>query len=79
MIKVDLTATLAIYLFILVVGFLIVWLISDYSRKDKTTATKKNSIWQCGVCTHIYLLDEDQNISRCPNCKSYNKREGGKI
>jgi len=77
MIRIDLTTALAIYLFILVIGFLIIWLISNYTRKDKTTATKENSIWQCAVCTHIYVLDEGQDISRCPNCKSYNKREGG--
>ncbi len=74
MIKVDLTIAIAIYLFILVIGFLIIWLISNYTRKDKASASKENSIWQCAVCTHIYVLDENQDISRCPSCKSYNKR-----
>ena len=77
MIKIDLPIAIAAYLFILIIGFLIIWLVSDYARKGKTDSGKKNYMWQCSVCTHVYTTDKEQDISRCPNCRSYNKRKGG--
>ena len=74
MIRIDLATAIAIYLFILMIGLFVAWLLLDYRKKVGTDTGKETPVWQCSVCTHVYTVDENQDISRCPNCKSYNKR-----
>ncbi len=32
-----------------------------------------SGIWKCQVCTHTYW-DSSKEMSKCPVCKSYNKK-----
>ncbi|MEA3329022.1 MAG: hypothetical protein U9Q08_04815 [Candidatus Omnitrophota bacterium] len=73
MIRLDLTTAVSIYQFITVFGILTIWIIVNCTKKRKLT-DQDNAFRQCSVCTRLYLVDKDQDITRCPGCKSYNKR-----
>ena len=50
------------------------WLFS--SRGYETYRKKEGKIWECEFCASVYLTDAEDNISKCPFCGNYNKKEG---
>ncbi len=78
MISLEFELAIFFYLLISIFGFLIAWLV--FSKP--TVATKRykqlESIWQCSICTYIYIDSKNKRLSLCPRCNSYNeKAEGG--
>jgi len=75
MIELDIATAVAIYLFLTVVGLLVLWLVFDRQTKPRQYTSEKRSIWQCEICTFTYVDSQHDIISRCPQCGSYNKRK----
>jgi hypothetical protein len=44
-------------------------------KKKKADYTREFKLWQCSVCTFVYSYFFDQDMTICPRCGSYNKRE----
>lgn len=76
MIELDISTAVALYLSLTVVTLLLIWLFLDRETKPRHYTSEKKSIWQCEVCTFIYIDSRHDVISRCPQCGSFNKRKG---
>jgi len=79
MVKIDISLALFFYLFGTVIVTILLWMWLD--RKVKFNAFKigGEDVWQCSICGYVYIDRESENLSRCPRCKSINKRrETGK-
>jgi len=74
MIRVDLSAAVAVYLVLWIFGFLAAWAILERKGKLKGYATDARYVWHCRICTHTYIDSISEEISRCPLCNSYNER-----
>ena len=74
MIPVDISTAVLIYLTVALLGVILVWV-----RFERGTAFKKyqvhpKEVWNCSVCTYTYVDSLHQELSRCPQCKSWNRR-----
>ena len=74
MIKLDISTALFIYLFFTVVLVLGLWTWLGRDSLSKTFRIERKDIWQCTVCGYVYVDAENEDFSRCPRCKSINKK-----
>lgn len=77
MIKLTISTLVFFYILFSVVGILIIWAIFGYKRKERSEARDAHYIWKCSVCLHDYIDSVHEDISVCPTCGSYNKKESG--
>lgn len=75
MIRIDFSLAVALYL-LLTLGLIVgLWFIFEQRIKAKGSLGQRKNVWHCSVCTYTYL-DTETDLSICPRCKSYNRREG---
>ncbi|MCX5693199.1 MAG: hypothetical protein NTX47_05920 [Candidatus Omnitrophica bacterium] len=81
MIKIEFSLAVALYL-ILTTCLIFLILIFKNRKEPKQFSSEKNFLWQCSICTYVYVDSRHTNMSQCPRCGSYNKKEeqekGGK-
>jgi rRNA maturation endonuclease Nob1 len=79
MIKIDITTLIFFYILFSVVTVLIIWLLFGNKDLRRRSAKDRQFIWKCSVCFNDYIDSKHEDISVCPACGSYNKREGLKV
>ena len=78
MIRIDITTLIFFYILFSVIGIFIIWTILGYKGIRGVSGNKKNNIeqiWKCSICLHTYIDSLHEDISVCPLCGSYNKRD----
>ena len=84
MFKIEFSLAVALYL-ILTTCLILLIIIFKNRKEPKQFSSEKNFLWQCSICTYVYVDSRHTNISQCPRCGSYNKKEeqvvskGGKV
>jgi hypothetical protein len=74
MIKIEFSLAVALYLILTTCLVLLIFVFKN--KKDpKQFSSEKNFLWQCSICTYVYVDSRHVNISQCPRCGSYNKKE----
>ncbi|MCG8431661.1 MAG: hypothetical protein MJA29_10865 [Candidatus Omnitrophica bacterium] len=73
MITVDFSLAVGLYIMLLCGGLLVFWLLTRRNR-DRELTLDPRYIWHCSICTHTYVNTKEDNISSCPRCGSYNKK-----
>ena len=79
MIRLTITDVIFFYTLLTVITILIVWVVSGYKSIKPFITKDIDYIWKCSVCSNTYVDSKHENISVCPLCSSYNKREEGRI
>ena len=74
MIKVDFSLAVSLYL-ILTTCLVLLVLVLHNRKGSKQFSSEKNFLWQCSICTYAYVDSRHINMSQCPRCGSYNKKE----
>ncbi len=74
MIKLDISQAVFLYLFISVIGLLILWIFFEERLKFVYFREEDIYVWQCDICTYTYVDSKNQDISKCPRCNSFNVR-----
>ena len=74
MIKIDLALAIALYIIVFAVGVLFIWVYFDRNKFKRYTSDEVY-LWQCSICMHAYINSVHKEMSVCPMCGSYNKRE----
>lgn len=77
MIRIDIATLVFFYILFSVVAILVVWAILGYRRMRSVSGFVNNAefAWECSICFHDYIDSLHDDISVCPLCGSYNKRE----
>jgi rubrerythrin len=76
MIEVNLSTMLLIYLSVILSSFIAFWVYSEYKQKDKSVKIESERyFWSCSICGYTYVDSKHKEISICPRCGSYNKKE----
>ncbi|MDD5495631.1 MAG: hypothetical protein PHP46_00850 [Candidatus Omnitrophica bacterium] len=75
MIKLDITTAIFIYVLFSVIITLLIWIIYGYKGIRTVAAKDIEFIWKCPVCYNTYIDSKHEDISVCPLCGSYNKKE----
>ena len=76
MIRLDISTLVFFYTLFSAAIVLVIWLFSGYRTARRGTVNKEaDYIWRCSVCYHPYIDSKDDQMSICPLCGSYNKKE----
>ncbi len=77
MIRIEIATLVFFYILFSVIAILITWAILGYRRMRGVSGSVNNAelIWKCSICFHDYIDSLHDDISVCPLCGSYNKRE----
>jgi len=74
MIRLTFSGAISLYIFLSVLGVLLVWLFFERLRPLRDFSFTKRHFWQCTICTTPYVDSLSDDISRCPHCGSLNSR-----
>lgn len=77
MIELEFELGIFLYLLISIFGILGAWILFSRVKTPVKHSIELESIWQCSICTYIYVDSKHKMLSICPRCDSYNDREGG--
>jgi len=74
MIKIDLSLAFALYLLLVLTVFFLLWTHREGKKRFKSLRKPGGYLWQCSICAFIYLDPEEDHLSCCPRCRSFNKK-----
>ncbi|MFH1380610.1 MAG: hypothetical protein ABIH57_00365 [Candidatus Omnitrophota bacterium] len=74
MIKMDISQALFFYLFFTVIVVFFIWIWLERKSNFKTFKSDRKDVYQCSICHYVYANPKDEDFSRCPRCKSINKK-----
>lgn len=75
MIKLDISTVIFFYTLFSGIVILILWIVSGYKGIKKASPKYADYLWKCTVCANTYIDSKHVDVSACPLCGSYNKRE----
>ena len=75
MIQISLTAALAMYSAILGLMVLTIWTYTELVTRHSYRVLEKQHLWRCVYCGYVYLDEEAEALSPCPQCQSINSSE----
>lgn len=74
MIRVDISVAVFLYVMSSLLAIFIVWIFFEKSTVLPKFVRQEADVWECSICAHTYVDSTHQEISQCPQCKSYNKK-----
>ena len=74
MIRLDISTALFFYLLLNVSGVLVLWAFVNPKAKTYAMKQDKDYVWHCSICANVYIDSKNEEISKCPQCGSYNKK-----
>ena len=75
MIRLTFSQAIGFYIFLSVLGVLLVWFFFERSRSLRYFSFSERHLWHCAICVTPYVDSLSDEISRCPHCGSLNRRE----
>ncbi|MEI8176523.1 MAG: hypothetical protein WCG78_06610 [Candidatus Omnitrophota bacterium] len=75
MIRLELSFAVALYLIFTVIGLFTLWAFFERKETLKEVNPEEKFVWQCSICTYFYVDSQHDDISACPRCGSYTKRQ----
>lgn len=75
MIRLDVSTLLFFYILFSVIIILVIWVLFVYKRTGAPGSKEVDYAWRCSVCSHSYIDSRSDEMSVCPLCGSYNKKE----
>lgn len=74
MIEVSLTTALMIYLFMTLGCLFGLWGLQHYLRRKDKLITVQPQLYVCEYCQFCYLDEQLKPVTRCPQCRSFNRK-----
>ena len=75
MIRIDISLLIFFYILFSAVIILFIWITAGYKEKRNFSPKDVEYIRKCKVCSNVYIDSRHEDISECPLCGSYNKRD----
>lgn len=77
MIEIQLKTALLLYAGALGILILGIWVYTEFSVRRPQRYLGQQFLWRCAYCGFTYLDEENEAISQCPRCESFNTAEDG--
>lgn len=74
MIELTTNAALIIYLGLTLAVILTLWLVNHFKSKKRYSIDTRQQLYLCEYCCFVYLELDNQTVTTCPQCQSFNKR-----
>jgi hypothetical protein len=72
MIEISLSSAIVLYSAILGAMVFAIWLYTEVTVRRSYRVLEKQHLWRCVFCGYIYLDEDAETVSQCPQCESYN-------
>jgi hypothetical protein len=76
MIEISLTTALMIYLCMTLGALLGMWGLQHYFSRKTKLEVAQHQLFLCEYCQFCYLEDPQKEVTRCPQCHSFNQNKG---
>ena len=74
MIRLTFSAAISLYVFLSVMGVLLLWILFERKPLKHFSFTERH-LWHCAICIMPYVDSLSDQISRCPHCGNLNSKE----
>ncbi len=74
MFQMDISTAVVFYLMSALLAIFIFWIFFEKKSALPKFVREEADVWECKICSYTYVDSTHQEISRCPQCKSYNKK-----
>lgn len=75
MIRVDVSTAVFLYVMSALAAVFFLWIFFERRTVLPRFVREEADVWECSICAHTYVDSTHHEISQCPRCKSYNKKE----
>jgi hypothetical protein len=75
MIRLEFSWAVALYMVLTAVAFIAYWFFFDRVKSLPNRSISDRNVWKCSICTLYYIDSRNSDISLCPRCGSYNKKQ----
>ena len=75
MIRLEFSWAVALYLSICLGALMLYWAFFEKVNTLPNRSVSDRSVWHCVICTYFYIDSRHSDISVCPRCGSYNKKQ----
>ncbi len=74
MIRVDVSTMVFLYIMSSLLVIFVLWIFFEKTTVLPKFVREEADVWECTICGYTYVDSTHQEISQCPQCKSYNKK-----
>ena len=74
MIHLDVSWAVFLYLVSSLLAIFALWIFFERKVVFPKFVREEADVWECSICTYTYVDSQHQEISQCPQCRSYNKK-----
>ncbi|OGX33908.1 MAG: hypothetical protein A3F87_04910 [Omnitrophica WOR_2 bacterium RIFCSPLOWO2_12_FULL_51_24] len=75
MIRLEFSWAVALYLSICLGVLILYWAFFEKVKSLPNRSVSDRNVWHCAICTYFYIDSRHSDISVCPRCGSYNKKQ----
>lgn len=75
MIRISVTMAIFCYVTFALAAIFVLWVFSERKAALPKFVREKADVWECSICAYTYVDSTHQEISQCPQCKSFNKKD----
>ena len=74
MFRMDISTAVFLYVMSSLGVIFFLWIFFEKKVVLPKFVREEADVWECAICAHTYVDSTHQEISQCPQCRSYNKR-----
>lgn len=74
MIPVDISTAIVLYVMASLFILFFLWIFLEKKSALPKFVRPEADVWECRICAYTYVDSTHQEISQCPQCRSYNKK-----
>jgi Zn finger protein HypA/HybF involved in hydrogenase expression len=74
MFRLDVSTAIFLYVMSSLVVIFFMWIFFEKKVSLPKFVREEADVWECSICSYTYVDSTHQEISQCPQCKSYNKK-----
>ena len=74
MFRLDVSTAVCVYVMSSLLVIFILWIVFEKKTILPKFIREEADVWECLICAHTYVDSTHQEISQCPQCKSFNKK-----
>jgi len=75
MIKLEVQSAFFYYVAFFLIALVALWIFSGRGPRLNIRKRERVHFWKCAICLHDYIDSKNDELSVCPLCGSYNRRE----
>lgn len=74
MFRMDVSMAVCLYVMSSLLAVFLLWILFEKKAILPKFIREEADVWECSICAYTYVDSTHQEISQCPQCKSYNKK-----